>query len=311
MRRQKAEGRRQKGNHGMTAGGLLLAVAAGCVLLTGCDRKGEPQSLRMWNDSRLKPMEPVGTPFGEAAARPIPVGTVARGQAFQESPEVTGRMNGTLVTRIPFAVTDQVLQRGQARFAIYCAPCHGRLGDGRGMIVQRSFPHPPDYALRRLKQAPVGHFYDVITNGYGVMYSYAARVPVNDRWAIAAYIRVIQSRRPTIEVDEFEAERQRARVAGIGTLPVQPPPGEHGGLADPHGTQGAPQGQNAPGAGMNAPGQNAPAPGGTGTPAGPSPTPQVQPMSPAVPGPETRPGAGQPGTGQPGATQPASPSPGH
>jgi len=96
------------------------------------------------------------------------------------------------VADFPFPITREVLERGQQRFEIYCAVCHGRTGDGNGMIVQRGFPPPPSYHIDRLRQAPVGHFFDVMTHGYGVMYSYAARVEPRDRWAIAAYIRVLQ-----------------------------------------------------------------------------------------------------------------------
>jgi mono/diheme cytochrome c family protein len=89
-------------------------------------------------------------------------------------------------------VTMALLERGQDRFRIYCTPCHSELGDGHGMIVERGFPPPPSYHIDRLRQAPVQHFYDVITNGYGAMYSFAERVQPADRWAIAAYIRAPQ-----------------------------------------------------------------------------------------------------------------------
>jgi mono/diheme cytochrome c family protein len=89
-------------------------------------------------------------------------------------------------------LTPQLLARGQERFHIYCAVCHGRTGKGNGEVVRRGFPAPPSYHLPRLRKAPIGHFYDVITNGYGAMYSYATRVEPADRWAIAAYIRALQ-----------------------------------------------------------------------------------------------------------------------
>lgn len=92
----------------------------------------------------------------------------------------------------PPPVTLALLERGQQRFRIYCTPCHSELGDGNGMVVQRGFPRPPSYHIDRLREAPVDHFYDVITNGYGVMYSFAYRVPPADRWAIAGYIRALQ-----------------------------------------------------------------------------------------------------------------------
>ncbi len=92
----------------------------------------------------------------------------------------------------PPALTLALLKRGQARFRIYCTPCHSELGDGHGMVVQRGFPAPPSYHEQRLRDAPVQHFYDVITNGHGAMYPFADRVQPADRWAIAAYIRALQ-----------------------------------------------------------------------------------------------------------------------
>lgn len=93
----------------------------------------------------------------------------------------------------PPPVTQTLLERGQQRFDIYCSPCHGRAGDGNGAIVKRGFPHPPSYDEARLRSASNQHIYDVITNGYGVMYSYAARVDPADRWAIVAYVRALQA----------------------------------------------------------------------------------------------------------------------
>lgn len=95
-----------------------------------------------------------------------------------------------MTTRPP--LTQQLLERGQQRFDIFCAPCHGRLGDASGMIVARGMPQPPSFHIDRLRKAPDQHFFDVITHGYGVMYSYGDRVPPRDRWAIVAYIRALQ-----------------------------------------------------------------------------------------------------------------------
>ncbi|HEX7368702.1 MAG TPA: cytochrome c, partial [Rhodanobacteraceae bacterium] len=92
----------------------------------------------------------------------------------------------------PLPITPALLARGQQRFNIYCAPCHSRVGDGDGMIAERGFPHPPSYHTPALRNAPDSHFYKVITDGYGVMYSYADRVSPRDRWAIVAYIRALQ-----------------------------------------------------------------------------------------------------------------------
>ena len=126
------------------------------------------------------------------ASRPPPPHTIARGHLDADEVFYTGKIGTNLVTTFPFPITREVLLRGEERFDIYCAPCHGRTGDGDGMIRQRGYPAPPSYHIDRLRQAPVGHFFDVMTHGYGVMYSYAARVEPSDRWAIAAYIRALQ-----------------------------------------------------------------------------------------------------------------------
>jgi mono/diheme cytochrome c family protein len=104
-----------------------------------------------------------------------------------------------------------LLQRGQERFRIYCTPCHSELGDGNGMIVQRGFPHPPSYHIQRLREAPTQHFYDVISHGYGAMYSFAGRVAPDDRWAIAAYIRALQLSQHAPMQDLPAADRQALR----------------------------------------------------------------------------------------------------
>jgi len=126
------------------------------------------------------------------SARPVIPGTVARGQLRIDEAFYAGKLNGKEVDTFPFPVTRDVLERGRDRYNIYCTPCHDRLGTGQGMIVQRGFPPPPSYHIDRLRQAPVGHFVNVMTNGYGTMYNYAARVEPRDRWAIAAYIRALQ-----------------------------------------------------------------------------------------------------------------------
>jgi len=108
-------------------------------------------------------------------------------------------------------VTLALLQRGQDRFRIYCTPCHSELGDGNGMIVQRGFPHPPNYEEQELREAPSQHFYDVITNGHGIMYSYADRVQAADRWAIAAYIRALQLSQQDTVADLSPTERSLLR----------------------------------------------------------------------------------------------------
>lgn len=143
--------------------------------------------------------QPRGDALGESdffadgtASRPIPPHTVARGFLRDDDALYRGMIGTNLVTEFPFPVTKAVLERGRERFNIYCSVCHGQAGEGNGIIVQRGFPPPPSYHIDRLRSAPVGHFYDVITRGYGVMYSYASRVAPTDRWAIVAYIRALQ-----------------------------------------------------------------------------------------------------------------------
>ena len=167
---------------------ILLALAA---LL------GSPACRNDMRDSaRLKPLEKTNWTgeAGRSAFQP-PEHTVARGMQPTNPEEeylMTGKVNGQLGNRMPFPVTREVLNRGQERFNIYCTPCHDHLGTGQGMIVQRGFARPPSYHIDRLRTAPLGHFFDVMTHGFGAMYSYAYRVPPRDRWAIAAYIRVLQ-----------------------------------------------------------------------------------------------------------------------
>jgi len=126
------------------------------------------------------------------SARPTVTGTVARGQLREDTLRYTGKVDGLDATVFPFAVDEKVLRRGQERFDIYCSPCHARTGEGDGMIVRRGYRRPPSYHSDRLRAAPVGHFFDVITNGFGAMPDLASQVKTDDRWAIAAYIRVLQ-----------------------------------------------------------------------------------------------------------------------
>ncbi len=126
------------------------------------------------------------------SARPVVEGTVARGQLRTDELMYTGKANGVEADQFPFPITAKDLERGRERYNIYCTPCHAYTGAGNGMIVQRGFPAPPSYHSERLVKAPAGHFFAVMTNGYGTMYSYASRVSPEDRWRIAAYIRVLQ-----------------------------------------------------------------------------------------------------------------------
>ena len=165
-------------------GCTFLAICA-AVLLAAC---GE----NMRYTSRLQPYVPSAFFPDEQSARTVISGTVALGSLESDQLLYTGKQGDQDATQFPFPVTRAVLDRGHERFDIYCSPCHGLVGDGNGMIVQRGLSPPPSFHQQRLRDAPVGHFFDVITNGYGRMYSYAARVQPEDRWAIIAYIRALQ-----------------------------------------------------------------------------------------------------------------------
>lgn len=127
-----------------------------------------------------------------SSARPLVEGTIARGTLQEDEAFFTGKSGGAAVAELPFAVDEHVLDRGQERFNIYCAPCHDRTGTGRGMVVQRGYRQPPSFHDERLRTAPAGHFFDVMTNGFGAMPDYRAQIAPRDRWAIVGYIRALQ-----------------------------------------------------------------------------------------------------------------------
>jgi mono/diheme cytochrome c family protein len=145
----------------------------------------------------------------DRSARPLVEGTVARGHLHDDTLLDTGKIGNDDATVFPFAVDAQVLARGRERYDIYCSPCHGRTGAGDGMVVQRGFRRPPSYHDERLRNAPVGHFIDVMTNGFGAMADYRQQVEARDRWAIAAYIRALQLSQHATIADVPESERRR------------------------------------------------------------------------------------------------------
>lgn len=163
----------------------FLVLAASVLSATACRQD-------MHNQPKYKPF--AATTFFDdgRSERPAIDDTVARGQLHLDAARYTGKVDGKDINFFPIQITHADLERGQERFNIYCSPCHGRLGDGHGMVVARGLRQPPSYHDPRLVNAPVGHFFDVMTNGYGAMYSYASRVAVDDRWRIAAYIRALQ-----------------------------------------------------------------------------------------------------------------------
>src|SRR5436305_8250209 len=129
----------------------------------------------------------------QRSARPPVEGTVARGQLHEDAYFYTGKIGNNPGDFMPFPVTKAVLDRGRERFNIFCAPCHSRLGDGNGFVPSRGFPRrPPSYHIERLRKAPLGYFFDVMTEGFGVMPDYASQIPPEDRWDIVAYVRALQ-----------------------------------------------------------------------------------------------------------------------
>jgi len=155
------------------------------LLFTGCrqDMHNQPKFIPL----RASEFFPDGR-----SARPLVPGTVDRGEINEDPAYLTGLQDFRPVETLPFPVTRQVLERGRERFNIFCMPCHGELADGNGMVAQRGYLHPPSFHDARLLQAPVGHFFDVITNGLGGMPDYSQQIPVDDRWKIIAYIRALQ-----------------------------------------------------------------------------------------------------------------------
>jgi mono/diheme cytochrome c family protein len=170
---------------------LLLALAA----LGGCER----QMRNMYRQPRYDPDEASALFPNGRTDRPPPAGSVAAAagdiagtSSARRGRDVPARWEAAYAAQSPPQVTRELLARGQERYTIYCVPCHSPLGDGDGRVARRGFPHPPSYHEQRLRDAPDRHFFDVMTHGHGVMYSYADRVAPDDRWAIVAYIRALQ-----------------------------------------------------------------------------------------------------------------------
>ncbi len=163
----------------------------------------------MHDAPRYEPLE-ASTFFGDGrGSRTLVANTVPRGGLREDEHLYAGKIDGQLADMFPMPVTADVMARGRERFNVFCSPCHGRTGQGNGMVVQRGFRAPTSFHDERLRTAPAGYFFDVMTHGFGAMSDYAAQVPVADRWAIAAYIRALQfSQRAT--VDDVPADRRGA-----------------------------------------------------------------------------------------------------
>ncbi len=180
----------------------------------------------MANQARYDPLEASDFFEDGMASRPRVAGTVARGEITDNPFFDTGKLNGQDGDGFPMPVTLDLVNRGQSRFNIYCSECHGRAGDGNGMIPSRGYRRPPSFHTQALRTAPSGHLFDVMTNGFGAMPPYGKMIPPQDRWAIAAYIRALQLSQNATVADVPVTER--------ANLDAPPPPSEaaapaHGG----------------------------------------------------------------------------------
>ncbi|MEX0703790.1 MAG: cytochrome c [Planctomycetales bacterium] len=175
---------------------IALALAGGCAP----DMADQP---------REDPLERSAFFADGLSARPQVAGTIPRGHLMADEGFATGRRGGELVREFPVAVDRALLERGRQRFDIFCSACHDRTGHGQGMVVRRGFPRPPSYHTDRLRDAPPGHFFDVMTHGFGRMPSYASQVPPADRWAIAAYVKALQLSQHVAVSQLTDAEQER------------------------------------------------------------------------------------------------------
>jgi mono/diheme cytochrome c family protein len=196
--------RSAEGEAGRYAISVLIVVIAIAVVGSGCRQD-------MHDQPKFIPLRE-STFFGDArSARALVPGTVARGQLHDDPLLETGKIGNAEATIFPFRVDEKVLTRGRERFDIFCAPCHGRTGAGDGMVVRRGYRRPASYHDDRLRNVPVGHFIDVMANGFGAMPDYADQVGARDRWAIAAYIRALQLSEHAALADVPERERGALR----------------------------------------------------------------------------------------------------
>jgi mono/diheme cytochrome c family protein len=185
----------------------VVAMLVVVALSTGC-------RIDMHVQPRVNPLAKSDFYTDQRGARPLVEGTVARGQLRADTYFYTGKSGNNPGDFMPFPVTKEVLDRGRERYNIYCAPCHSRVGDGNGFIPSRGFARkPPSYHTARLQKAPLGYFYDVITNGFGIMPDYASQIPPQDRWNIVAYVRALQ----------LSQNATRADVPAGQDIPSQPP----------------------------------------------------------------------------------------
>ncbi len=189
---------------------VVLGAIPVLVLLAGCERGLH----EMYEQPKYKPLTPTRLFSDGNSSRPQVPDTVVHssGAVAASSSGRRGAVDTSASAEPP--VSETLLKRGQAQFEIFCTPCHSAAGDGDGMVVRRGFPAPPSYHIQRLREAPDSHFYDVITNGYGVMYPYSDRIAPQDRWAIVAYIRALQLSQHAPAATLSDADR--AKLSGSG-----------------------------------------------------------------------------------------------
>ena len=195
--------------------GLLSSVFFLGLAAAGCrqDMHNQPKAIPLRESMFFK---------NASSARPLVEGTVPRGTLQDDAAFFTGKNGLVVLDALPIPLTAELLDRGEQRFNIYCTPCHGLAGQGNGMIVRRGYRQPPSFHIDRLRTAPLGHFYDVMTNGFGAMPDYRAQIAPRDRWAIAAYVRALQlsQHAPAAEFPQEERDKLSKPSAAAA-------PGEH------------------------------------------------------------------------------------
>ncbi len=205
---------------GLSGCASVAALAAFLGFVAACDR------LAMREQPSVQPYEPNATFEHHQSARPLPEGTVARGHgpeqlgAGEAADHASGRLQPSgesweagAAGRYPLEVDLEFVERGREEYETFCEPCHGAVGRGAGIVVRRGMVQPPSYHTARLREESPSYYYDVMTGGFGRMFSYASRVPPRDRWAIAAYIEALQLSQHA-PIDRLEARDRRRLERG-------------------------------------------------------------------------------------------------
>ena len=162
----------------------------------------------MHDQPKYEPYEKSAFFADERSGRPLVPGTVARGQLRDDAVLYTGKQGKALATTLPIALDERTLRRGRERYDIFCSPCHGYSGAGDGMVVRRGYRRPSSFHVDRLREQPLGYVFDVVTNGFGAMPDYSAQIPVEDRWAIVAYVKALQLSQ-NARIEELPAEMRQ------------------------------------------------------------------------------------------------------